>query len=126
MQRKFALGALIVFAGSMWIAGCVVVRPRGVRVAVPIPVPHPVVAVHYSPLHYSGHLVYYTSAGVPFYWNGGVRVYVPVNHRHRYVTHYQKHRRAYHEWQRKQGRHGQQDRSKSKKAEKRQRRKKRG
>jgi len=99
MNRRLALvlalGSTLLL--SSLVAGCVVV-PRhrvGLRVAVPVPS----VAVSYQPLYFQGNAVFYTGAGVPFYYSGGARIYLPGPARPRYVRHYRAHRQAYHSWE---------------------------
>ncbi len=82
---------------SLVLSGCVVgVRPMpGVAVVVHGPPP---VEYGYEPILYNGYVVYYTDDGLPYYWAGGVQVWIPDHERGYYVTHWRSHRRAYREW----------------------------
>ncbi|MBN2499000.1 MAG: hypothetical protein JXR96_30705 [Deltaproteobacteria bacterium] len=109
-DKLLRCGLLAAAAGFLVIeiTGCAVaVRGPGVRIrpAAAVVVYGPPVEYGYQPLLYQGHVVYYTSAGLPFYWNAGVRVYVPVAHRAHYTDHWRKHRKAYHTWHDRRGQH---------------------
>jgi len=84
------LFGLMALAGLL-VTGCVI---RTVQVADD----GPPVEYGYQPVLYDGYVVYYTDAGVPFYWAGGVRVFVPVAYRPYYVDHWRSHRAAYVRW----------------------------
>jgi hypothetical protein len=103
MNRKIFISALIALAAGTLLAGCFLVpRHRGIRIVVPAPV----VQVHYQPMQYHGNVVYYSSAGLPFYYSSGVRVFVPVHQRSAYTVHFRKHKKAYHKWNRHNHRRG--------------------
>ena len=103
MTKRLILMFLLLACTSMVFCSCLVVaRPR----------PHAHVVVHgppleygYQPLLYNGYVVYYDHAGVPFYWYGGSRVWIPVMYRDRYITHYRTHHHAYRKWHKHRGRH---------------------
>jgi hypothetical protein len=96
------LAILLLAAAAFTLSSCVVVaRPRP---AVGVTVYGPPVEYGYQPLLYNGYVVYYDNSGIPFYWYGGTRVFVPVIHRDRYVTHYRTHHRSYHRWHKHRGR----------------------
>lgn len=58
----------------------------------------PPVEYGYQPLLYDGYVVYYTDAGMPFYWIGGTRAWIPHHARPRYVAHWQHYKPAYRKW----------------------------
>jgi len=87
---------LLVAAAGLVLTSCVIgVRAHPVPVGVVV---GPPVEYGYQPLLYDGYVVYYTDDGIPFYWAGGVRVWVPIEFRTRYISHWRTHRHAYHNW----------------------------
>jgi len=101
MTKRLILAVLLLGTAAMVFSSCLVVaRPRpGVHVVVGPPVEY-----GYQPLLYNGYVVYYDDAGIPFYWYGGARVWVPIAYRDRYITHYRTHHRAYRQWYKHRGR----------------------
>jgi len=100
MNKKTMLGCLLAAACGLAASSCVIhARPH------PVVVAGPPVEYGYQPLLYDGYVVYYTDDGVPFYWLGGARVWVPDHARARYVTHWRAHRRSYRTWRRHRGDH---------------------
>jgi hypothetical protein len=90
---------LVVLSG-LAVSSCIVhARP------VPVVVYGPPLEYGYRPLLYNGYVVYYSDDGVPFYWNAGVRVWIPVHARARYVTHWRTHHRSYRVWHKHRGHH---------------------
>jgi len=104
MTRKLIIAVLLIAAAGLVLTSCVI----GVR-ARPVPVGAvvvgPPVEYGYQPMLYDGYVVYYTDDGIPFYWAGGVRVWVPIEFRTRYISHWRSHRRAYHTWYTHRGSH---------------------
>jgi hypothetical protein len=104
MTKKMIISVLLIAAAGLVFSSCVVVaRPRPV-VAGAVVVGPPV-EYGYQPLLYDGYVVYYTDDGIPFYWAGGVRVWVPIEFRARYISHWRSHRHAYHTWYTHRGSH---------------------
>lgn len=100
-QRVLTLaGAAIISAG---LTACVVsAEPAGTTQ----PAPAVTVATdYYTPMYHDGYVVYYSEAGLPFYYlNGGV-VWIPSTHPFygRYVGYYGRHRTHYWRWNRARG-----------------------
>jgi len=89
----------------MLLATALMVLPLGGCYVVAQPAA-PVVAETYEPDTYDGNIVYYDTAGAPFFYvEGGIR-YVPPAYVHYdvLVGHYRNHARAYHEWYEREGR----------------------
>ena len=103
MTKKMILRFLLLTAASMVFCSCLIaVRPRHRAHVV---VHGPPVEYGYQPLLYNGYVVYYDDGGIPFYWYGGSRLWIPVLERDRYVTHYRSHHRSYRKWHKHRGRH---------------------
>jgi|GEM_PF-2791814 len=104
MTKKMIIAILLIATAGLVFSSCVVVaRPRpvvGAAVVVGPPVEY-----GYQPLLYDGYVVYYTDDGVPFYWMAGTRVWVPIEFRTRYISHWRAHRHAYIKWHRHRGHH---------------------
>ena len=98
MRAKTILLLGLVALGGALVAGCIIPTRTVVHVGPPV-------EYGYQPMLYNGYVVYYTAAGVPFYWSRGVRVYVPVAYRAVYVDHWHTHRSAYVRWHRHRGHH---------------------
>jgi hypothetical protein len=97
MTRKMILALLLIATAGLIFSSCLV----GIRARPVVPVAvvvGPPVEYGYQPLLYDGYVVYYTDDGIPFYWAGDVRVWVPIEFRARYVSHWRSHRQAYHSW----------------------------
>jgi hypothetical protein len=105
MNRNIHRLIWLVAALTLLLSGCLVVgHPRHPVVIAPAAiVVGPPVEYDYQPLLYDGYVVYYTDEGVPFYWVGGVRVWVPMHLRAHYVDHYRAHRGAYLHWYQHRG-----------------------
>lgn len=122
MKKRIAFCMFALLLGGLSVSACLVVaRPHPM---VGVTVYAPPVEFGYQPMLYDGYVVYYTDDGIPYYWAGGVRVWVPVYARGRYVDHWRHHRRAYRHWYTKRGHYYRSRRYKSrghalKKAEKR-------
>ena len=101
MIRKTLLAGLLVSICGLFLASCVV-YPRHHRAVVVV---GPPVEYGYQPLLYNGYVVYYNDDGIPFYWNAGVRIWVPVSYRDRYIGHWRSHRSAYRSWYKHRGHH---------------------
>ena len=97
MTKKMIVAVFLIAAAGLVLSSCVVgVRARPVPVGVVVV--GPPVEYGYQPMLYDGYVVYYTDDGIPFYWAGGVRVWVPIEFRARYISHWRTHRHAYHNW----------------------------
>lgn len=81
----------LALAATLVLGGCLV---RTVAVVGP----EPPVEYGYQPMLYNGYVVYYTDDGVPFYWDGGVQIFVPLAYRTVYINHWHSHRGAYSTW----------------------------
>lgn len=90
--KKTALVVLMAAGLCMVAAGCFV-RPYR---------PAPVAAA-YTPMMYNGYVVYYTTAGAPYYYIGGMRYWVPRVYWGRYQGYYFRHRAYYWRWYRHRG-----------------------
>jgi len=93
--KTILLIGLVALTGTL-VAGCIVPARTVVHVGPPV-------EYGYQPMLYNGYVVYYTDAGVPFYWSGGVRVFVPVAYRGVYFDHWHSHRAAYVRWHQHRG-----------------------
>jgi hypothetical protein len=85
-------------AAATTLSGCIVAADPPPRVAV----------AAYSPLYYNGYAVYYDDGGYPFYYSGGLALYVPRTYAHYDVLlgHYRTHPGLYrHEVVRRDGPH---------------------
>jgi hypothetical protein len=103
MTRKMIIAVLLIATAGLVFSSCLVVaRPRPVAAAVVV---GPPVEYGYQPMLYDGYVVYYTDDGIPFYWVGGTRVWVPIEFRTRYISHWRSHRHSYHNWYRHRGHH---------------------
>ena len=104
MTKRMIIAVLLIATAGLVLSSCVVVaRPRpvvGATVVVGPPLEY-----GYQPLLYDGYVVYYTDDGIPFYWMGGARVWVPISYRARYISHWRSHRHAYVKWHQHRGRH---------------------
>ena len=60
---------------------------------------------YYQPMYYNGYLVYYSDAGVPYYYYNGAVVYVPRTYvgYNRYYSHWRGNRVHYRRWYRHRG-----------------------
>ena len=89
--RNFALIAVI--AGALGATGCY-------ADAYGVEGPEPVVAEGYTPQYYEGSVVYYDDYGRPFYYNGGVQVWIPESSPYYggYVNYYRSYGPAYRRW----------------------------
>ena len=89
--RNFALIAVVV--GALGATGCY-------ADAYGPDVQEPVVAEGYTPQYYDGAVVYYDDYGRPFYYNGGVQVWVPPSSPYYggYVNYYRSYGPAYRRW----------------------------
>jgi len=104
MTKRMIFAVLLIAAAGLMVSSCVVyARPRPL-VAGAVVVGPPV-EYGYQPLLYDGYVVYYTDDGIPFYWAGGVRVWVPIEFRARYISHWRSHRSAYSTWYSHRGHH---------------------
>ncbi len=75
-------------------AGCVVTTSRP-----PLGVVHDrSLGDGYPPLLYDGYVVYFADDGIPYYWRGGNRRWVPPPDRARYLSHWQRSSPAYRNW----------------------------
>jgi hypothetical protein len=102
MTKKMIIALLLIATAGLVFSSCLVVaRPRPVAAVVV----GPPVEYGYQPMLYDGYVVYYTDDGIPFYWVGGARVWVPIEFRGRYISHWRSHRHAYHSWYRHRGHH---------------------
>ncbi|HUU00480.1 MAG TPA: hypothetical protein VM425_03465 [Myxococcota bacterium] len=101
MKKRIVLQTfLVLFAGLSLSACLIVARPHPM---IGVTVYEPPLEYGYQPMLYDGYVVYYTDDGVPFYWAGGARVWVPINTRARYIDHWRHHDRAYRHWYNKRG-----------------------
>jgi hypothetical protein len=89
--RVVVAGWVMILLG---VSGCIVVPEPGVGIYGGPGSPY------YSPLYYDGYVVYYDTAGLPYYYLGGSPVYVPRRYREydRLVTHYRLHQSHYDRW----------------------------
>ena len=60
---------------------------------------------YYRPLYYQGYPVYYSAAGLPYYYVNGATVYIPRTYvgYNRYYNHWRVHRVHYRRWYRSRG-----------------------
>ena len=104
MKKRMIIAFLLIATAGLIFSSCIVVgRPRpvvGATVVVGPPVEY-----GYQPMLYDGYVVYYTDDGIPFYWMGGARVWVPISYRARYISHWRSHRHAYYKWHKHRGSH---------------------
>lgn len=104
MTKRMIITLLLIATAGLIFSSCLVVaRPRpvvGAAVVVGPPMEY-----GYQPLLYDGYVVYYTDDGVPFYWASGVRIWVPIEFRARYISHWRTHRHAYVRWHQHRGHH---------------------
>ena len=63
----------------------------------------PPIEYGYEPILYNGYVVYFTSNGIPYYWKGGARVWIPQKSRQHYVKYWNRHKVAYNNWYRHHG-----------------------
>lgn len=94
--KMLFVAAVFMLAASQ-VTGCWFrVRPAGGVV---------VATSYYTPMYYNGYIVYYDAMGLPIYYVGGVRYYVPRHHPrfHLYVGHWRRHRYHYNRWYRSRG-----------------------
>ncbi len=101
MIRKLLLAGIFLMSAGLFLSSCIV-SPRHHRAVVVV---GPPVEYGYQPLLYDGYVVYYSDDGIPFYWNGGVRIWVPGSYRDRYINHYRSHRSSYRSWHKNRGHH---------------------
>jgi hypothetical protein len=100
MSKKTILVCMLLAACGFVISSCVIhARPH------PVVVVGPPVEYGYQPLLYDGYVVYYADDGVPYYWLGGARVWIPDHARARYVAHWRANRRSYRSWRQHRGKH---------------------
>ena len=94
MTKRIVIGLLVIATAGLVFSSCLLVarphHPVGAVVVVGPPLEY-----GYQPMLYDGYVVYYTDDGVPFYWSSGVRVWVPISFRTRYISHWRSHRPAY-------------------------------
>lgn len=102
MTKKLLLAILLLAAAAMVLSSCLVVARPHPHAAVVV---GPPVEYGYQPLLYNGYVVYYDDAGIPYYWYGGSRIWIPLIERDRYVTHYHRHHSAYRTWYKHRGHH---------------------
>lgn len=57
----------------------------------------------YQPLLYDGYVVYFADDGIPYYWSGGSRIWIPHHARARYLSHWHRYRPAYRNWYKHRG-----------------------
>lgn len=93
-MKRYVLGILIaaLVGGGAFVSGC------GSYVETD---PDPGIATnYYEPMYYQGYVVYYDNAGLPIYYVGGTRYYVPRTYVHYglYTTHYRTYRVGYYRW----------------------------
>jgi hypothetical protein len=101
MKKRIVFQVLVLVLSGLSLSACLIVaRPHPV---IGVTVYSPPVEYGYQPMLYDGYVVYYTDDGIPFFWNGGVRVWVPVYARARYIDHWHHHNRAYRHWYSKRG-----------------------
>jgi hypothetical protein len=104
MKKRMIIAFLLIATAGLVFSSCLVVaRPRPVVTGAVVV--GPPVEYGYQPMLYDGYVVYYTDDGIPFYWAGGVRVWVPIEYRTRYISHWRTHRHAYVKWHRHRGHH---------------------
>jgi hypothetical protein len=58
----------------------------------------PPVEYGYEPMLYDGYVVYFTDEGIPYYWYGGVRVWVPESQRDQYTNRWRENPDTYRQW----------------------------
>jgi hypothetical protein len=100
MKKRILLSAIVIAILGVSLSACLL------RVRAPVPavvVYGPPVEYDYQPMLYDGYVVYYTDDGIPFYYSGGVQVWIPVHARAHYIDHWHHHHRAYHRWYSKRG-----------------------
>ncbi len=103
MKRKNIFVFLMVAILGLSLSSCLVaIRPP---VFPGVIVVGPPLEYGYQPLLYNGYVVYYSDDGVPFYWSGSSRVWVPVASRNQYIVHYRSHHRSYRHWHKHRGHH---------------------
>lgn len=90
--KKTALVVLLAAGLCMVAAGCVI-RPYH---SAPV-------ATYYTPMLYNGYVVYYTADGMPYYYVGGIRYWVPRGYWGSYRAHYYRYRGHYWSWYRHRG-----------------------
>ena len=104
MTKRIVIGLLVIATAGLVFSSCLLVarphHPVGAVVVVGPPLEY-----GYQPMLYDGYVVYYTDDGVPFYWSSGVRVWVPISFRTRYISHWRSHRPAYVRWHKHRGHH---------------------
>lgn len=95
-RRAMITAALGVTGLVLTLSGCTVTPPRATVT---------VGAGLYSPLYYDGYTVFYDDVGVPYYYRGGVRFYVPRTYGRYDVLrrHYYDNPTAYRHWHRRYG-----------------------
>ena len=96
-RLALALAGLLI-AASLATGACLV---RTVAVVDP----GPPIEYGYQPMLYNGYVVYYTDDGIPFFWDAGVRIYIPMAYRTVYINHWHSHRHAYGTWYQHRGNH---------------------
>jgi hypothetical protein len=97
------IGLLLIATAGLVFSSCLVVaRPRPVGAVVVV---GPPLEYGYQPLLYDGYVVYYTDDGIPFYWASSARIWVPIQFRTRYISHWRSHRPAYFKWHKHRGHH---------------------
>ena len=108
MKRKYLYLSILIGLLGLGLSACLVVgHPRHPVMIAPVAtvVVGPSLEYGYQPLLYDGYVVYYSNTGVPFYWLGGARVWVPVRVRPYYVDHWRVHRTSYVRWHSHRAKH---------------------
>ena len=99
-RRRAVIGIAMAAVMTFGLASCVVS-------AEPAPVAaSSSTADEYSPLYHDGYVVYFSNAGLPYYYLNGAMVWIPSTHPFygRYVGYYGRHRHHYWRWNRTHGR----------------------
>jgi hypothetical protein len=90
-------------AGLLWMAGAGLVTGCLVPARVHVRSQGPLVEYGYTPILFSGYVVYYADGGIPFIWLHGSQYWIPDSYRPTYVAHYHQHQSAYHVWYQHRG-----------------------
>jgi hypothetical protein len=102
MSKVSKFLVMLMVVGSVGAAGAVM---GGCVVGVSEPAEPVVATSYYRPLYYNGALVYYSDAGLPYYYVNGAAVYIPRTYvgYGRYYNHWRVNRAYYHRWYRSRG-----------------------
>jgi hypothetical protein len=94
---KNILAVLVLLAGAGLATGCVVPVSGHVQYE------GPAAEFGYTPVLFSGYVVYYADGGVPFIWLNGAQFWIPTAERHYYEAYYRQYSGEYSAWYRRHG-----------------------